>query len=500
MKKHIPLLILNILIVFLAIGQNPSTIKGIILDEKTQEPLPYTNILVLQKYQGTISNESGSFSLDITDLSPSDTISFQYIGYKTKKTLLSDLDGNMTIYLAENLINLSEAFVYGNPPNPKDIIKKVAGNVEKNYKRTTSKDLAFMRYREINDIEKLTTDVKKNSISELEDGLIEKMVQKVPRHITSYTDFFGHVYFKAEHQDSLKITPKRTVSLKEIDIAEFEQFGKIFENLFLETEEKEYWKVKSGIFGQKIDMEDKPSNDSIEEFKPNNDSTRTKFFKYNVKYWLEYAQIQDSKEWEFLYKTGKYKYTLVGGTRVNGEDVYIIEFTPKGGGEYIGRVYIAKETYALVKADYEYAEGKTGTNIHLLGVGYTEDAFSASIYFEKHEGSYKLKYLSKKVGNHYSIDRSVALLKKKKRILFDKKLKEIKIGMNIMVDAEESIEVLFMDHQHISESQYANLKEAKKMKILYIDHFTDDLWKGYSIIEPTQRMREYQKQDVDWNQ
>ena len=54
----------------------------------------------------------GNFSLDISGLSRKDTVSFQYIGYQTKKILLSQLESNRVIYLKEDLINLSEAFVY----------------------------------------------------------------------------------------------------------------------------------------------------------------------------------------------------------------------------------------------------------------------------------------------------------------------------------------------------------------------------------------------------
>lgn len=499
MKKYIPLILLNVLIAYTSLGQNPSTLKGSVIDEKTQEPLPYTNILILHQYHGTVSNESGSFSLDITGMSPSDTISFQYIGYETKKILLSEAQENLMVSLKEELINLSEAFVYGNPPNPKDIIKKVIENKEANYKSRTLKSQVFIRNRDITNIKKLTTDLKKNSISEIDEEMISTALNNVPRHITSYTDFLGHTYTLANEKDSLKIAPEKTISLKDIEIAELEQFGKVFENMFKETEEEEFWKVKSGIFGQKLDIDEEFKNDTIEDSQIGKDSTRTKYYNWNIKYKLRYARIEDSKEWEFLYKTGKYNYTLSGGTRVNGEDVFIIDFTPKSGGEYIGRVYVSSETYALIKAEYEYGEGKTGRDIHLLGIGYTEDAFKASIYFEKIDGSYQLKYFSKQSGMAFSINRSIQLIKKRKRWLVNKTLKELKLKLQTEVGTQESIEVLFLDHQKISETHFADFQQAKFMKIDYIDHFTDDLWKGYSIIEPTKQMREYQKQDMEWN-
>lgn len=500
MKRNIILIIsLVILMIYHAIGQENQIFKGTVLDQKTNEPLAYTNIIVLHKYKGTISNESGGFSIDISELQNTDSLSFQYIGYQTKKYILSELENNSTIFLQEDLINLSEAFVYGNPPNPKDIIKKVIENKDANYKRITSKSQVFIRSRDINDIETLKTNIKRNSISELDEGLIEKTIQKIPKHVTSFTDFLGYSYTHYKHKDSLKIQPIKTISLKEIEIAEVDQFSKIFERLFKDTSDDEYWKVKSGIFGQKLDNEEDVKNDTIQDVKSNNDSSSTKSFASNIKYWLNFSLLENTREWEFLYNPGKYKYSLVGGTRVNGEDVYIIDFVPKSGGEYIGKLYISTSTYALIKADYKYDNGKTGTNFHLLGIGYSEDAFQASIYFEKLNGSYQLKYYSKKTGNSYSIERNVSLLKKKKRFLVDKELKEIKVGLVFTGRAEQSIEFLFLHQEVISGSEYAQIKQNKRMKILYIDQFSDDLWNGYPIIEPTKRMREYQKQEVDWN-
>ncbi len=502
MKKSTTLLLINLLITIMVIGQSPITIKGLIQDDKSGEPLPYANIFVLHKYTGTVSNESGNFSLNRNNFSNEDTISFQYIGYQTKKIPANDIDSVLIISMKENVINLNETFVYGNPPNPKDIIKKVVKNRDKNYRQPSSRNQVFMRTRSISDIKKLTTDLKKNSISQLDEYLINSAIDKVPRHMTSFTDFLGDIYFLDDQKDSLKVAPTRTVSLKEEDIAELEQFGKIFEKMFKDTDEEEYWKIKSGILGQKLDIEYDSVNisttDSIVENIPKNDSIQLKYFASTIKRWLNYAQLEDTKEWEFLYDTGKYKYNLMGGSRVNGEDVYIIDFTPKSGGEYIGRAYISTTTYALIRADYVYAEGKTGRDLHLFGIGYTEDEFKASIYFENHEGNYQLKYFSKQTGNQVTFDRNIALIKKRKRWLMDKTLLEIKVNLDFEVHVEESVEFLFIDHQPITDIQFNQFKPSKKMKIQYIEQFTDELWKGYSIIEPTKTMREYKKQDIDW--
>ncbi|MDP2722295.1 MAG: carboxypeptidase-like regulatory domain-containing protein [Bacteroidales bacterium] len=498
MKKSTLLLLMTLLAMFTASGQNPATLRGVVYDEKTNEPLPYANIIVLHKYIGTVSNESGDFYLKRSDLEVTDTISFQYIGYQTKKCIVGDLDSVFTVSLKEDLINLNETFIYGNPPNAKDIIKKVVENRDANYKTISSKNQVFIRKRDISDIEELSTDLKKNSISQLDEQMIQNALIKIPRNLTSYTDMLDELYFLSESTDSLKVKPLRTVSLKEIEIEELDQFGKIFENLFNETQEEEYWKVKTGILSQKLEIDNESVGDTAMENKPGKDSSYVKYYASSIKYWLKYTAINDTKEWEFLYDTRKYKYDLLGGSHVNGEDVYIIDFVPKSGGEYIGRAYISTTTYALVRADYEYAEGKTGRDFQLFGIGYSEDYFKASIYFEKQEDAYQLKYFSKVSGIRFSLNRNIALVKKQKRWLTDKTLNEIKVNLNLAVKAQASVEVLFLENQPISETQFNSYRQPKFMKVVYVDQFTDQLWDGYPIIEPTKQMREYKKQEFDW--
>ena len=38
-----------------------------------------------------------------------------------------------------------------------------------------------------------------------------------------------------------------------------------------------------------------------------------------------------------------------------------------------------------------------------------------------------------------------------------------------------------------------NFKEKERVDIIYVDQFNEDLWKGYTIIEPTKQMKEYKK-------
>ena len=130
-------------------------LKGLVLDIDSQIGLPYANIYVLHKNIGVISNEKGYFSINIKGLNSDDTIRFQYIGYKTKNITIGELDTSKVVYLKEEIFNLSETIIFGNKLNAESIVKKVLENKESNYKKTTAYKQAFIREKDIADIEEM---------------------------------------------------------------------------------------------------------------------------------------------------------------------------------------------------------------------------------------------------------------------------------------------------------------------------------------------------------
>ena len=468
-------------------------VKGVLLDFNTHEPLSYANIYVLHQNMGTITNENGYFSLSIQGVSKTDSIRFKYIGYKTKAITIADMDTSTTVYLKEEIFNLDEILIFGDTPDARSIVKKVVENLDSNYPEINCEKQIFIRERYTSDINEIHINFKKSSIPAFDRKMIADLEKKIPRHSTSYSDFLGNFYFSNNEDDSirLKVNPLKTVALKDKNLAEFEELMSVFDKNFKKTNQDEYWKVKTGIFSQKLDLEPDSSRgrDTLAK-----DERKVEYFRRRISYRFKYSTLKDKDDWEFLYKTGKYNFTIVGGTRVNGEDVYIINFEPDGSGLYMGKMYIAMESYALIRADYEYAPKQTGTDFHMFGVGYTENLFSGSIYFEKAGDYYKLKYFSKKAGSIVNFDRGLALLKKKERFLFDKKLNEIKVGVNVTVKSEQLFECLVLETKPISHKVFVDYKEKNAMKIIFVDKFDDNLWKGYDIIEPTQQMRDYKKQ------
>jgi len=473
-------------------------INGVLLDLHNKTPLPYANIIILSNKKGTITNEKGQFLLNTEKLNKNDSISFQYIGYETKNLAIKQLDSSSAVYLKEDNYSLDEIFVFSNNIDPESIVKKVLENRDSNYRTTLSKKQIFIRNRSVSDIEHFDIDFKKSSFDELNEEKVRAIEQKIPKHSVSFTDFLGDMYFSNSTIDSLqlKIDPIKMVSLKDKNLADMEQLETTFEKLLTNVKEKEYWKIKSGIIGGKVQISndlDKEKRDSLKAIGERRFKTRN--FRNSTNYYFKYSLFKDKKDWDFLYNTNRYDFSLVGGTVVNDEDVYIIDFVPKSKGKFKGRIFIALKTFALIRADYEYAEGKTGTNIHLFGVGYSMNGFQGSISFKKNSDNYQLSYCSRKESSQVSFDRNLALIKKSKRFLMDKKLKEIKVRFDLSVSEENSFEVFVLDQEDISQNQFNAFQQKEFISMIYVNQFDDTLWEGYSIIEPTKQMREYKKME-----
>ena len=475
-------------------------IKGTIFNAKDKSSLPYANIILQSKNKGVISNEVGHFSINVSNCLETDTLRISYLGFQTQDLTIKDLKESPVIHLKEDNLMLNNITLFGNVLDPKSIVKKVLENKNNNYGETNSKKQIFLRNRYVNHMNKLNFRCKKSNFSNLDKELIEVLEKEIPKHTISYRDFLGDVYLlKEEDSAALKINPIKIIELEEkSDLTKLGELENIFKEVFNNINENEYWKIKSGIVGGKVHVDENSvsfgsKTEKTDSLITNNPQDFFRSEKWRITNLTNFASFENKKKWDFLYNTNKYQYALSGATVANGEEVYIIDFQPNNKGTFVGRMYIAMETYALVRIDYKYELGKTGMDMQLFGIGYTENKFNVSIYFEKKENQYKLKYCSKIESSIFSFNRSIALQKKRKRFLYDKKLKEIKIGISLIGEHESSIEMLVIEEGPIKQNQFNDFKEKESVDIIYVDQFNEDLWKGYSIIEPTKQMKEYKK-------
>lgn len=120
--------------------------KGRVIDREEKDVLPYTNISILTKNIGTISNIDGDFELKIPESMQLDTVAFSCLGYLQYRLPIADIiNMSYIIRLQPKTIQLKEIKVAG--INAPDIITRILSKINLNYSRDPEIMTSF--YREV---------------------------------------------------------------------------------------------------------------------------------------------------------------------------------------------------------------------------------------------------------------------------------------------------------------------------------------------------------------
>jgi predicted choloylglycine hydrolase len=93
--------------------QNAITLSGKVVDVKSGKPIPFTNIGILSKNIGTLSDPDGSFELSVPFQHGNDSVVFSSIGFANKKIPITKIkrSKNLTIGLDPSSAMLSEVVI-----------------------------------------------------------------------------------------------------------------------------------------------------------------------------------------------------------------------------------------------------------------------------------------------------------------------------------------------------------------------------------------------------
>ena len=100
-------------------------VSGNTIEADTKMPLTFVNVGILNGTIGTVSDEEGRFSLDLSGVNSTDTLRFSAIGYETKDVIVREVQGQvgLNISMTKTSYVLQEVRVV-----PKDYKVKKVGN------------------------------------------------------------------------------------------------------------------------------------------------------------------------------------------------------------------------------------------------------------------------------------------------------------------------------------------------------------------------------------
>lgn len=490
--------------------------KGKVVDSKTQEPIAYANIKI-NEVDNTVTNSEGYFTISEKDDNAVVTVSF--LGYHSTQFTVAQLKNNSTVYLEEGIFELGSVFVSNQKPNADSIMMLVKENLSKNYEygsgykyRVFKRETTQFKPKTMEiDITKSTGFTKKQ-LKETNDE-IRKFISSIIKYPpVSYADMmmdFAAVSKKLEDgKTSLKVKADVIKAIQLTDESRstsLDDLEKSATNLFLKhVDTTKFYRFKTGWFGSRdtISLSKEYNEKKREREKKEREkkgaitvetNTNLNMAKHQVRNILRNkAALSVNTDLNFIKQTQYYTYTFDGVSFLDDEMVYIIGFTPKKKkGKFTGKLYISETDFAVVRADYELAEGKKlgGINLKLvLGVKVFENHSKGTLLYRKNSETekYYLQYASQEEGQYFYINRPIKFIE-----LAAKDREVVAFDIKVEGNSIDKTEFLNINMQKVTEAELDAIQE-KDFKYQTIKKYDPELWKGLNGIEPIEEMKRFQ--------
>ncbi len=501
MIKNLPLLFL------LLILQNglAQSLTGKVIDSKTKESIPYANLM----WNGTeslVSNEDGIFTLSENKSSDSAVITVSYLGYVSRQMTVAELQKqNNTIALEQGIFALDDVNVSNVKPDANTIMAAVNKNLVQNYEnKESTKDMLFVR--EVSGMvpKKLDFEITKSSgfskesLKSANSQLNAFTSKALSNPSKSYVDMLCNFY--QGRQSSGGDKTKKLEILKAVNLSDESRSPSLdvlqnsaFKIIFQHIDTTKYYRIKSGIIG---------SRDTISLRKDQKDENKKKkktelvAAKSKMESFFKSTNFSEDSTLDFVTQTDLYEYTYEGAVYSGqNEFAYVITFKPKKRkANYEGKLYISESDFAVVKAEYKLAKGKTlsGINLKLLfGLKVSSNVSKGTLIYKQNQSGngYYLQYVATETGGYMYVNRPIKLIEisedEKDVVAFDLKME----GNNYT-----KIEMLNISRTEIPASTIANIVE-KEFKYQRLKKYDASIWKEYSTIEPLSEMKQFKSEN-----
>lgn len=492
MKKNISSHYFYLLISLLSCSSVFSqTLTGTIIDTETKETVAFANVTIGDSY-GVITNNEGQFEISVDRFKPTDSLIFSFLGYGRQAVAIKDYQGQ-SISLVPSMDSLGEVYLIDKNLDPVEILERINDNLKKNHSESFQKWTVFERSKVSNDLKKLNLKVSKADflnrkvVKAINDELKVSSEQSANSTSNIYLDTYYDLYKNPNHSAKIflhkgtkLINRERNTSIENIQ-------SKAMSKIASKLETSNTFKVRSGILpvedSMSIRMMVAHKNDSL-DINGKSDLLSEK---------LENLSFGKNSDFDFIFNYKKYNYTIENAFNYNDEMVYVIRFEPaRHNAQYSGELYVSAESFAVLKMNYKLADGKKGNKINLkllLGIKFEQLEKQVLIIFNKnHDEVYSPKYLKTTTREYPYFDRSLTFVENAPR------KERMKLKLNILSEAivSKEDEILIIDTNHISESQFDNFSQKKKSSLQTISKYNPDIWAQYNIIAPTKGIKDFE--------
>ncbi len=463
-----------------------------VMDAHSGEGVPYATIQ-LGAHTGTVTNEEGRFSIQ-TDISVlRDSIYISSMGYEKRGVSLQQLSDSI-IYLTPKPIALEGVYLFDKELTVAEIIAKIKDNLAENYRSDPTKQRLFIRHSSFNTLQKLDIAVKESTIAEFNKKFIDSIVRILPRSAAYFTESLCD-YYRSPGENRLKIVKAAELYDKNNE-GSMEALSKKLEKIFIDNvKSNSYLKIKSGIFGQKVQVDSileasEEGSDTEEGLKePKKHEYQSQQKRHLQHLYNDQFFNRDSKL-NFILQSSRYEFSLRGYSNIGDQDVYVLDFNPRRKEEFKGTLYVNLEDFAIMRVEYENI--KSLRRIRLLGLRYEETKYRGTTLFAKGSGGhYEIQFMEKIEGRLMGVNRPLQVIEKNKFVKGRRKQNELSLQLDILNNNLEKYELVVFNTAMVSGVELSGVEENTNLEAAYQSHYDPEFWKGYNIMEPNEALRSF---------
>ncbi|WBL22921.1 carboxypeptidase-like regulatory domain-containing protein [Zunongwangia sp. HRR-M8] len=495
------LIIQALLFISATVFSQQTEISAVLADAQTKEIIPYATIQYGEN-KGVLTNDEGVFVLP-EGISENNKIKVSSLGYEETEMLISELKD--TLFIKPSSITLTEVFLSDKDLSGEEILEKVLANIDSNYNFNYAKKRFFYRSSYFNDIKRMDMEVEESTIPEIDQKFVNNALTQIPRYVDSYMEYLGDFYGNYEDQ---KVQVIKIANLyNPTNEQGVEELGERMEQIIKDNlGEDTYVKIKSGLLGFKMDSEE--FLEEMEEAEEPKEKTAEEKTKDSIMLYENLANGIQSKllaslkgmfwkddiTFDVFQKSRKYEFEVEGYTQIGNDIAYVINFKPKRGADFKGKMFVSTEDFGLYRLDYDNV--KPLKKFKLFGVSNKKDVFQGKMIFAKDKNDkYNLKYVERSSGNTFGVSRPLKILVKKGKWYWNKRLKELDLEMDIVASDVSKGQWIIYDEEEMDKEAYASVEVNNQFDYKKFKKYNAEFWDGYNVMEPNQAIKSFSAMD-----
>ena len=492
-QQHIAVIALLLLT---AIQLEAQVFMAKVVDSISGEPIPFATVQWAEN-SGVITNDNGVFSIDQAKTKKDmDSIHISSLGFVTKVFAATQLFQNqeLVIGLTPNTLELSTVFLTNRNLNALQVIKRVKDSMHLNYRGELAQKRVFYRQSDASDFEKVGVHYKKSTIPEIDQKLIDSVTGVLPNSAIYYREALVDFYGNTE-KHKVRVLKAAELYDNSANASIEGMLGRMESILKKRVKPDSYLKVKSGLFGMKVQLDSiiKLDDDS-ESLKEELENQAKGNFHNHVRYGFKKLHrnlfYQDKAKLDVIKKSGRYEFELDEPSVMQGESVYVIHFSPKGKKDFKGTLYVNAQDFGVMRMDFENVRWLR--DVSLLGLSYRETLFKGIVIFEKSkEGQYSPKYARLQDGRRFGVERGIKIKEKNKYVKGRRKQNEVALDIDFTNDAVVTYEYFVLENNAIGQTAYNSARQNKNVKAVYLPAYDPGFWEGHAVIAPNEALRTF---------